>query len=420
MARPGLYALGAFGSSLLQQTVLLWLFYFYAPPPGQPLPPRAEAAAVGVALGIGRVVDALADPLVAHWSDRVRSRWGRRRPFILAASPLLALTFVLVWRPPHAWPSPANALYLAVTLGLFFFLYTLVLNPYTALLPDLTPGGRGRLGTVAWLTAANLGGVGMAFVLSPLLADRLGFPQMGLVLAPLGLAALLAAGLGVHEPPTTDPPRTFRDALRGVWRDGRFRVYLPGLATLWFGLNTITLALALVVTVLMGLPRAMVAAVLGAGLAATVAALPLVSGLAARWGAPRTLRRAIAAVALLLLLLAGVGRWPLPLAPALPGTALVVLAGPAVAGLFMLPNALLATIAEEHGRAGRGRVEGMFFAFQGIVLNGVTAASAVALGALLNGLGYTPPLAPGLRAALLLAAASCAVAFLIFSRYPNR
>src|SRR3972149_7479926 len=114
--RRVLYSLGTFGSSLLQQTVLLWVFYFYAPPPDQGLPARVAPALVGRAMGLGRVVDAFADPLVAHWSDRLRWRAGRRRPFILAGAPVLALAFALVWgapggpAPPAPLPGPAGPL----------------------------------------------------------------------------------------------------------------------------------------------------------------------------------------------------------------------------------------------------------------------------------------------------------------------
>ena len=100
-----LYGIGSFGGSLLQQTVLLWIFYYYAPPAGQGLPLRVSASLVGLALGAGRVVDALADPPIAYLSDRLRLPGGRRRPFIFVGAPLLAVSFTLLWVPP-AFLSP--------------------------------------------------------------------------------------------------------------------------------------------------------------------------------------------------------------------------------------------------------------------------------------------------------------------------
>ncbi|MBI3997866.1 MAG: MFS transporter, partial [Armatimonadetes bacterium] len=264
-ARRSLYSLGTFGSSLLQQTVLLWVFYFYAPPPGGELPTRVAPGLLGLAVGLGRIVDALADPLVAHWSDRRRGRGGRRRPFILIGTPLLALVFALVWRPPDPAMTAANFIYLSALLGAFFFLFTFVLNPYMSLLPEVTTEGRDRVNTTAWQTAFSLTGIVTAYVASGYLQSRWGFPTMGLVLAPISMLALLAAALAVHER-TVDTPRVaFGAAIRTVFDDRPFRIFILGFALLWLGLSTVQLALALIVTVLMGLPRSAVGTVLGVG-----------------------------------------------------------------------------------------------------------------------------------------------------------
>ncbi len=414
-----LYALGGFGASLLQQSVLLWIFFFYAPPPGQPLLARATPAVVGLAMAAGRFVDAVADPLVAHWSDGLRSRFGRRRPFILAASPMLALSFVLIWYPPAAAPGRANAIYLTTVLGAFFFLYTMVLNPYTALLPEITAGGAGRVGVTTLQAAANIAGVGAAFVGSSWLSARFGFATMGLILAPIALAALLAPVIAVRESIPTTPPSRFMPALRAVLADRRFRVFIPAIATMWFGLSMISLALALIVTVLMGLGQAAVGGVLAISLGATILSLPLTGAAVRRWGTRRTMLAAMTALALLLFPAALIGRWPVPLSPVLQGYLILAVAAPAIGALFILPNALLATIAEDHTHAGGGRVEGMFFAFQGLIFNGSTSLAAAALGGLLDRLGQAPPEAAGLRAALLVASAATAGGALIFRRYPG-
>ncbi len=413
-----LYALGGFGASLLQQSVLLWIFFFYAPPPGQPLPARASPAVVGLAMAAGRIVDAAADPLVAHWSDGLRSRFGRRRPFILAASPLLAACFILLWYPPAAEPTRANGLYLTIVLGLFFFLYTMVLNPYTALLPEITAGGAGRVTTTTLQAAFNLGGVGAAFVGSSWLSARWGFPAMGLILAPIALAGLLAPVFAVREALPAEPPQTLQSSLRAVFADRRFRVFIPAIATMWFGLSMVNLSLALIVTVLMGQSQAAVGGVLAVSLGATILSLPLTGVAVRRRGARWAMLAAMILLAALLLPAATIGRWPVALSAAVQGYVILIAAAPAIGALFVLPNALLAGIAEDHGTAGGGRLEGMFFAFQGLVFNGTTGLSAAALGELIERLGQTPPNAPGLRAALLVAAVSTAAGALIFRRYP--
>ncbi|HXF82074.1 MAG TPA: MFS transporter [bacterium] len=415
-----LYGLGSFGGSLLQQTVLLWVFYFYAPPPGQGLPVRVAASLLGLAMGAGRVVDALADPPIAYLSDRLRWRFGRRRPFILVGAPLLALVFALLWNPPHAHLSTVNVLYLTALLGAFYFLYTVVMNPYTALLPEITAGGVGRVHTAAWQAGFSLAGTAAAFLGSSALASRYGFPTMGLLLAPVAAAAIWIAALSVREDAVGQSPVAFLPAARAVLLNRPFRTYLLGLALLWFGLSMVNLALAFVVTVLMGLPRGAVGTVLAATIGFSLLSFPLIARLAARYGKRTALLLAMAIAALVVPLIGLIGRVPLPLSPAVQGYVLVGLAGPPLAALFVLPNALLADIADAHTAAYGHRSEALLFALQGLIFNGTTSLAALALGGLLERFGYAAGRDLGLRLVPAAAAAAVALGALVFTRFPAR
>jgi GPH family glycoside/pentoside/hexuronide:cation symporter len=73
-----------------------------------------NAVLVGLACAVSRLLDAFSDPLVGHLSDNTRSRWGRRRPWMLAGLVICAVTGVLLWNPPlsqnirslHSAPAP--------------------------------------------------------------------------------------------------------------------------------------------------------------------------------------------------------------------------------------------------------------------------------------------------------------------------
>lgn len=418
-SRRILYGIGAFGGSLLQQSVLLWVFYYYAPPAGQGLPPRVAASLLGIAMGAGRVVDALADPPIAYVSDRLRWRFGRRRPFILIGAPLLALSFALLWTPPHAGQTTANVLYLATLLGAFYFLYTVVMNPYTALLPEITAGGVGRVDTSAWQAGFSLAGTAAAFLGSSALAGRFGFPLMGLVLAPVAMLALWTAALSVKERPVAEEPVAFAPAARAVAANRPFRIYLLGLALLWFGLSMVNLSLAFVVTVLMELPRAAVGRVLAVTIGFTLLSFPVMARLAKRQGKRRALLGAMTMAAVVVPLIGLIGRFPVPLGPAAQGYVLVGLAGPPLAALFVLPNAILADIAEAHGNGSGHRSEALFFALQGLIFNGTTSLAAVVLGALLERFGYAAGADLGLRIVPLAASIAVALGALVFTRFPE-
>ena len=415
-----LYGSGAFGASVLLQTILLWLVFFYAPPAGQGatlLPPTL----VGLALAVGRIVNSVSNPPVAFWSDRSRTRWGRRRPFIAAGAPALAACFALLWMPPQA-PQGALFAYAAATLAAFFFLFSFVMNPYAAMLPEMTPDGRGRAAAASWQASGSLAGVGVAMIASAWLIARWGFGGMGVTLAVLALAALwiVAARVRSEETPAKVETRrgTFWREIGAVLRHRGYRIYLLSLALLWLGTSMVNTVAVYVVTVLMGLPRDLVPVALGAVFVCTLAVLPVIGRLTRALGTSGALTWTLAAATVVVPLIGAIGLRGMPFAAAAQGYALIVLAAAPLAGLLVLPNFLLADIAESDARATGLPREAMFYAVQGLVLNGATALASALLGLVLS-LGYSRGQTLGLRLIPVLAGACTLAALLVFRTYPH-
>jgi GPH family glycoside/pentoside/hexuronide:cation symporter len=414
--QPALYSAGAFGASVLLQTILLWFVYFYAPPAGVP---RLSPVLVGLTLAGGRVVNALTNPPVAYWSDRVRSRWGRRRPFIALGAPLLVACFILLWIPPGA-PRGTLFVYALATLSGFFFFFSVVLNPYAALLPDITPRGAARVATASWQAAASLAGVGVAVTLSPWLISHKGFRGMGVVLGTTALALLWGTAFGVREPAraVSTAVSGFAGSMVTVVRNRTFGIYLASVALLWLGTSMVNATIVYVITVLMGLPTTHVGIVLGASFACTLGAFPLLSAVSKRLGTARVMAWTLGLTSLIVPLVGTIGLPGLPFSPAAQGYVLVVLTAAPLAALLVLPNTLLADIADVDRLGTGGGHEAMFYAVQGLVLNVATAVSSVMLGMLLT-LGYRPGHALGLRLIPSVAGASTLLALLVFRRFPT-
>jgi len=127
-----LYGVGDTGFSLTTTIIGAYFAIFLTDVVG--ISPGVVAAAIF----IGRSWDYVNDPLIGHVSDRTRTRWGRRRPFLLFGPLPFALAFaVLWWRPP--WESNlALAIYYAVAYVVFDAAATFVYMPYFALTPELT------------------------------------------------------------------------------------------------------------------------------------------------------------------------------------------------------------------------------------------------------------------------------------------
>jgi len=92
-----------------------------------------------VAIFAGRSWDYINDPLIGHISDRTRTRWGRRRPFLLFGALPFALAFTMLWWRPPFERDLALAIYYAVAYVVFDASATFVYMPYFALTPELTP-----------------------------------------------------------------------------------------------------------------------------------------------------------------------------------------------------------------------------------------------------------------------------------------
>lgn len=109
-----------------------------------------DARLVGLAITIALVFDAISDPVVGYWSDNVRSRWGRRHPFMYASALPVAASYFLLWNPPAGWDQQALFWYLlifAVFIRLFITFYE---TPSSALAPELASDYDERSSLLSW------------------------------------------------------------------------------------------------------------------------------------------------------------------------------------------------------------------------------------------------------------------------------
>jgi GPH family glycoside/pentoside/hexuronide:cation symporter len=119
-------------------------------------------AVVGAIFAVGRLWDAALDPILGTWSDRVRTRLGRRRPFMLAGVPLLTAAFLMLWMPPAALSPGWTTAWLAAALFGLYAGFSTYAIPHLALGAELTDdyhdrsrvyGTRGAAFTVGLLPA---------------------------------------------------------------------------------------------------------------------------------------------------------------------------------------------------------------------------------------------------------------------------
>ena len=93
---------------------------------------------IGFAIAISRVFDAITDPLIGNLSDNTRSRFGRRRPYIMAGSVGMMFTYAAIWMVPTELTNGIQFAWLTVSTCLFMLAYTVFNIPYSALAYEMS------------------------------------------------------------------------------------------------------------------------------------------------------------------------------------------------------------------------------------------------------------------------------------------
>jgi len=183
---------------------------------------------VTVILLLARWTDLLTDPLIGFLSDRTRSQWGRRKPWILAGAPIMLLAVIQLFTPRGEVTAPRLALWTAVLwLG-----WTMVSIPYYAWGAELSCNYHRRTRIATWRTLSNATGVLIALSL-PLASAKL-FDYGGELREALTIVAVVAVTTGgvaftwlltrVAEPAPLEVRRvTALEGLRFMWRNGPFK-----------------------------------------------------------------------------------------------------------------------------------------------------------------------------------------------------
>jgi GPH family glycoside/pentoside/hexuronide:cation symporter len=177
-----LFSTGDLSTSIPLAILMFFQLYFMTDVAGL----RPDMA--GWAVGIGKLWDAVNDPLIGLLSDRVRSRFGRRRVMLLFGAVPLGLTFMLMWLVPPLGPV-GLAIYYAVTFIIFDTLFTIIHVSYNSMTPELTSDYDER---------STLNGYRMAFSITGTLGAIILATVMGWFISDKRiLFAILGIGLGL-------------------------------------------------------------------------------------------------------------------------------------------------------------------------------------------------------------------------------
>jgi GPH family glycoside/pentoside/hexuronide:cation symporter len=355
------YSLGNFANTLIYNVFSNRIQFFYIDVIG------LAPALAGIIWMIFGIWNAINDPLFGAVSDRTRTRWGRRVPYVIIGTVPMALAFIFLWTPPTT-NKTLTALYFLVMLFIFDGLYSAINTAYTSLFPEiashlsdrsLLAAFREGLATIALLTA---------FILAPILSESVGFFWMGVVIAAITIVTYLISMWGTHEDPARmkDTPLGFIESVVESIKSKPFLYYVGALITREFMFVTIVATLPFWRKYVLGIFESgkVFGATLSAGdQEAILLGLPLLlsvgwvfvwNAIIPRIGARKAWLYAYIIIIPGLLVMAMANNFYMGLI----GTLMI---SPALAGIMMTPYILLSQVIDEDAALHGVRREGMFF-----------------------------------------------------------
>ena len=441
-----IFAIGQLGWSTLSGIISAWFVTFYLPTQKD-----IEAGAtqfikpgliifgfltiLGLITACSRVFDAITDPWIASLSDRSKNPRGRRIPFMqYAAIPLAVVTVMLFCAPVNAI-SGINVAWISVFVVLFYLFMTMYCTPYNALISEFGKTQEDRMFISTSISLTFFFGTLLAytpFVFAGMLQGTVtynwSYRICFIVLAVIACVCMLLPTFLLKEKEYVDTKPSqvnMTKSLAATFRNRSFRIFVGSDIMYWIGLTLFQTGLPFFVKVSMDLDESMVMVFMGGMTVLSAVFYPFVSGMVKKWGKKKLVITGFLGLALAYTITALIGVLPLP--GMVFGVLICVIAAFPMALLGIIPQAIVADVAEADGiETGENR-EGMFFAArtfamkwgQALAMLVFTSLAIIGTTQNTNSNDITAS-ALGLRIVAICAVAFCALGAVILALYNEK
>ncbi len=332
------------------------------------------------------IYNALNNPALGYASDRTRSRWGRRRPYILFVGLPYVITFTLIFTSP--FDGRFNPLALLIYFGAFIVLweglYTALATGYYGLLPEMFGTYKERTDVAAKMNIFQTIALVLASVLPPLLWNLIGWAGMAVVLAVIAVVAIYVGYPALFERGDlkTDTSFPFGQALKTTFVNRSYLTATGAQAMRFVATGTLQMGMPFYLKYSLKVSDSMFSVIFGiAFLVAMLSLYPWRNWVANKLDSRRTLMLANAVMIL--------GIVPIGFSPSLPFTiAAAVVIGIGLGGLVLIGDVIITeVIDEDEVKTGHQRA-GMYFGMSGfwITLSGLLVSSV--FGLMMPAFGY--------------------------------
>lgn len=391
-----IFSVGQFGWSLLGGIISAWLVTYFLPTqtdvvnngatqyliPGLAI--GGFLTVIGLITALSRIFDAVTDPLIASLSDRSRNPRGRRIPFMqIAAIPFAVVTVLMFCIDFGSYDTDLgwlNILWVSVMIVLFYLFMTMYCTPYNALISEFGQCQEDRMFISTAISFTYLFGTLIAytpFVFAPMLIGSLGFAWAYrvcfIVLAVIALAGLLLPTFLLKETDFIEPKPSRENVFRSLtatFKNKDFRVFSLSDIMYWVGLTMFQTGLPYFVRVSMGFDSGMVMVFMGGMTILAAVFYPFVTNFVKKFGKKKLVIAGFVGLAICYGI-AAISSIPgvLPeegsggnILSWVFGIAIMVVSALPMALLGIIPQSIVADVAEAESKTTGENREGMFFA----------------------------------------------------------
>ena len=434
-----IFSLGQFGWSLASFAVGNLLVYFYMPPESGKTPLFPTYIFQGALFGFitiiglinsgGRLFDAFIDPWLANLSDRNTSKFGRRRIFMLFSALPLAVFSFLIFVPIIPHESNLNTIWVIFCIIIFYVSITAYTMPYNALISELGHTSKERLNISTAISVTFALGFALGnqiYVFSNILAanfhmtNTAAFQTVQLVFVIISLVLLLLPVIFINEKHYVEQhvsdDGVFK-AVKEVFKNKNFVRFTFSDLTYFIALNFIQMGISYFIMTLLGLDKSLISFLMLIMFALSFVFYVPINLIAQKLGKKKVLIFAFIMFALDFLVITFLNTIPLP--HKVLAYAIVIIAAIPIAIFGIIPNAIVADIAEADGIETGKYKAGIYFGTRTFMMKlGISLANLLFPSFLLLGKSEDNPF--GIRIAAATACAICVLGLILFLFYNEK
>jgi glycoside/pentoside/hexuronide:cation symporter, GPH family len=379
-----LYSSGSIASGLPDAVFSTFIIFFYID--YLKMPP----ALIGLGMTIYGIWNAINDPLFGQISDKTKSKFGRRIPYIKFGALPLSIAFILVWTPPVSLIGKNTTLmfaYFLISIFLYDALYSLVILNWTALFPDMYRTQEERTSVSSYRQIFGIVATLLGAVLPPVLYEVIGWPAMAIIFAVITYLSLKVSLLGSYENPELIPKNAlpFLKAIKAAFSLKSFISYIIAVALIQFTFYMLQAGMPFYAKYVLKVDGIWVSAILGIIFVVSLFFVGIWARLANTKGTKTAL--------IISTLLFAASLVPLWFAEGfITALAACGVIGIGLAGVLVLLDVLLSDIIDEDELKTGLRREGMYFGINALLMRLGISAQALIISIILKNSGYNASL----------------------------